>query len=72
MSLSTLYIIWPINMQNLKVLRPTVEKGTHSQEKKLFNIDLWVKVTQNIAQYPLYSVTYAPAKFEFATSNGLG
>ena len=41
---------------------------------------IWVKVTQNVAQYLLYHVTYtllhyvtyAPAKFEVATSNGLG
>ena len=37
-----------------------------------FDIDLGVKVTQNIAQYPLHHVTYAPVKFEVATSNGLG
>ena len=34
--------------------------------------DLGFKVTQNIAQYPLHHVTYTPAKFEVATSNGLG
>ena len=28
--------------------------------------------TQNIAQYPLHHVTYAPAKFEGAMSSGLG
>ena len=33
---------------------------------------LGVKVTQNVTQYPLYHVTYAPAKFEAATSNVLG
>ena len=37
-----------------------------------FDIDLGVKVTQNIAQYPLHHVTYAPVKFEVAMSNGLG
>ena len=39
-----------------------------------FNLDLGVKVTvtENLAQYPLHHVTYAPAKFEVATSNGLG
>ena len=31
-----------------------------------------VKVIQNGAQYPLHHVTYAPVKFEAATSNGLG
>ena len=34
--------------------------------------DLGVKVTQNITQYPLHHVIYAPTKFEVATSNGLG
>ena len=38
----------------------------------LFTCDLYLgfKVTQNAAQYPLHHVTYAPAKFEVATSNG--
>ena len=36
-----------------------------------FTFDLEVKVTQNVAQYPLHHVTYAPAKFEVATSNHL-
>ena len=36
-----------------------------------FDLDLGVKVTQNVAQYPLHHVTYSPAKFEVATSNGL-
>ena len=31
-----------------------------------------LKVTQNIAQYSLHHVIYAPAKLEVATSNGLG
>ena len=42
----------------------------HLQESTLF--DLGVNVTQNFAQYPLHHVTYAPAKFEVATSNSLG
>ena len=33
--------------------------------------DLGVKVTGNVAQYPPHHVTYAPAKFEVATPNGL-
>ena len=36
-----------------------------------FHLDLGVKVTQNVAQNPLQYVTYAPAKFEVATSNSL-
>ena len=36
-----------------------------------FDLDLPVKVTQNVAQYPLH-VTYSGTKFEVATSNSLG
>ena len=31
--------------------------------------DCRVKVTGNVAQYPLHHVTYAPVKFEVNTSN---
>ena len=41
------------------------------QESTLFEFDLSVKVTQNVANYPPHHVTYAPAKFADATSNGL-
>ena len=44
----------------------------HLQENTLFDLDLGVKVTQNVAQYPLHHVTYAATKFEVARSNGLG
>ena len=39
----------------------------HFRENTLY--DLGVMVTQNVARYPLYHVTYAPAKFKAATSN---
>ena len=39
----------------------------HYQENTLFDLD---KVTQNVAQYPRLYVTYAPAKFDVATSHG--
>ena len=44
----------------------------HLQESTLYAIDLGVKDRQNVAQYPPHHVTYAPAKFEVAMSNGLG
>ena len=44
----------------------------HLQENSIFDLDLRVKVTQNVAQYPLHYVTYSFTKFEVATSNGLG
>ena len=42
----------------------------HLQENTFF--DVGVKVAYNVAQYPLHYVACAPAKFEVATSNGLG
>ena len=37
-----------------------------------FDLDLVVKVTQNVAQYPLHHVTYPATKFEVARSNRFG
>ena len=37
-----------------------------------FDLDLGVKVTQNVAQYPLHHVTYPATKFEVARCNCLG
>ena len=37
-----------------------------------FELDLRVKVTRNVAQYPLHHVTYPATKFEAATPNHLG
>ena len=37
-----------------------------------FDLDFEVKVIQNVAQYHLHHVTYAPAKFEVSTSNSVG
>ena len=37
-----------------------------------FDLDLGVKVTRKVTQYPLHHVIYAPTKFEVATSNRLG
>ena len=44
----------------------------HLQEISTFDLDLGIKVTQNVAQYPLHHVTYSVTKFEVATSNRLG
>ena len=57
--------------QSLKLLSPIV-KEMHYQEKTSFDLDPKVKVTQNVAQYPPHHVTYAPAKFDIATSQGKG
>ena len=58
-----------MHLQSLKLLWPMV-KEMHLQEKTLLNLDPKVKVTQNVALYPRHHVTYAPAKFDVATSHG--
>ena len=44
----------------------------HLQENTLFDLELGVKVTQHITQYPLPHVTYSHVTFGVATSIGLG
>ena len=44
----------------------------HLQENTLFDLDLRVKVTQNVAQCPLHQETYAPTEFEVSMSKALG
>ena len=60
----------PMHQQSLMLLHPMVKEKMHLQENTLFDHDLGVMVTQNVAQYPLHHVTYAPAKFDIATSHG--
>ena len=43
----------------------------HLHEKTLIDLDLWVKVTQNVSKYPLHHVTLSDTKYEVATSDGL-
>ena len=74
MLLSILYIMWPIHLQGLMLLGLTVKEEMHLQEITLFELWPWprVKVTQNVAQYPLHHVTYLGTMFEVAASNGKG
>ena len=44
----------------------------HHRICPLFMFDLDLGVTQNITQYPLRHMEYAPGKFEVAMSNDLG
>ena len=44
----------------------------HLHEKALFDLDFGVKVTQDVAKYPLHHVTYSDTKFVVSTSDGLG
>ena len=59
-----------MHQQSLILLHPTAKEKMHLQENALFEFDLGVKVTQNVAQYPRHHVTYAPEKFDIATSHG--
>ena len=58
-----------MHLQSLILRRLTVNE-MNLQENTVF--DLQVKVTQDVAQYPLQHVTHAHVKFEVATSNCLG
>ena len=42
----------------------------HLHENTLFDLDLGVKVTQDVVKYPLHHVTYSDTKFEVPTSGG--
>ena len=42
------------------------------QESISHDLDLGIKVTQNVAQYHPHHVTYAAVNFEVAMSNGSG
>ena len=44
----------------------------HLHEIALFDLEIGVKVTQDVAKYPLHHVTYSDIKFEVSTSDGLG
>ena len=59
--------IWSCYFQ--KFMRRCIYKKIHYLT---FDLDLGVKVTRNVTQYPLHHVIYASTKFEVATSNGLG
>ena len=59
-----------MHQQSLMLLHPMVKEKMHLQENTLFDLGLGLKVTQNVAQYPRHHVTYAPAKFDIATSHG--
>ena len=61
-----------MHQQSLKLLRQKLYEENHLQEIQYLTFDLGVKVTQNVAQYPLHHVTFSATKFEVATSKGLG
>ena len=68
-----LYIMLPMYLQSLKLLRPMVKEMHYQKKKTLFDLDpkvKRVKITLNVAQYPRLHATYVPAKFDVVTSHG--
>ena len=61
-----------MHQQSLILLHRMVKEKMHIQENTLFDLDIGVKVTRNIAQCPLHHVTYASTEFEVTTSKALG
>ena len=61
-----------MHLQSLILLHPTFKEKMYLPENTLFDLDLWVKATQNVAQCPLHHVTYAHTEFEATMSKGLG
>ena len=61
-----------MQLQSLRLLPLTVSEEMHLNGNTVFDLDLGVKVTQDIAQYPLHHVTYSDTKFEVTMSNSLG
>ena len=70
------YLTIAKHLQNLKLRNIVLFRRRHIYKKVhycTFNLDLRLRTNmKNIAQYPLHHMTYAPAKFEVAMSNGLG
>ena len=60
-----------MHQQSFILLHPMVEK-MHLQENTLNDLDLQVKVTQNVAQCPLHHMTYSPTEFEATMSKAFG
>ena len=60
-----------MHQQTLILLHSTVREDAFTKNT-LFDIDLQVKVTRNVAWCPLHHVTYAPTGFEITSSKALG
>ena len=69
---SGLLLLSNINLLLIQINTRAAVNGTPSQIPAFFTYNLYfgVKVTQNVAQYLLHNVTYAPVKFEVDMSNG--
>ena len=46
---NTLDIMWQMHQQSLMLLHPIDKEKMHLQENTLFDLELGVKVTQNVA-----------------------
>ena len=55
-----------------KLICPMVKEKEYLQKNTQYDLDLLVKVRQNVVKCPPNHMTFAPAKFEIAMSNSLG
>ena len=62
----------PVPSTSCDLCNSKVKEKMNLQVNTLFDLDLRVKVTLNVAQCPLHHVTYAPTEFEVTTSKGWG
>ena len=69
---STLYIMRPMDLQRLEFATSNNLGDDAFTRTNALGGDVFTRKYMICAQYPLHHVTYAPAKFEIATSNGLG
>ena len=74
MLLSTLNIMWPMHLQRLKFLRPTVKEKMHLQENTLFDLWPWHRGQGHTkcCSVPSTSCDLFTCKVWSAISNGLG
>ena len=49
-----------------------VKEKKYLQKNTQYDLDLQLKVRQNVVKCPSNHMTFTPAKFEIATSNSLG
>ena len=52
-------------LRTLYIMLPTVKETMHLQGNTFFGL----RVTKNVAQYPLDKMAYSPARVEVSTSN---
>ena len=61
-----------MHLLSLKLLCPMVKEKKYLQKNTLYDLDLWVKVTQNVVQCSPNHKTFAPANLKLLRPTKLG